>query len=134
MIGSDARQLRRGTSTAEVFVAIALLGTAMVGIGQFAVTTQQGLRQRELSTRLSAELLNARERIGAWPTEKITVERIEQLPFSAALAEQVDEPQWRASVESVSQPTSALRVTLRLHCTLQGQPAAPQALTFWVAR
>ena len=118
---------------AEVIVAIALLGTATVAIGRFAVMTKQGLRERELGTRLSNELLNARERIGSWPLEQITAERIEGLPFSKSLAEQVDDLKWRTFVESISEPVNALRVTLKLECLLHGQTAQPQALTFWVA-
>ncbi|MCA9157522.1 MAG: hypothetical protein KDA51_20340 [Planctomycetales bacterium] len=124
---------RYGTSMAEVIVAIALLGTATVAIGRFAVMTKQGLRERELGTRLSNELLNARERIGAWPLEQITAEHIEELPFSKSLAEQVDDLKWRTIVESISEPVNALRVTLKLECSLHGQTAHPQALTFWVA-
>lgn len=118
---------------AEVIVAIALLGTATVAVGRFAVMTKQGLREQELGARLSAELLNARQRIGSWPQEQLTAEHIEELPFSAALAEQVDDLKWRALVEPITEPASALRVTLRLECSLHGQTAQPQALTFWVA-
>lgn len=124
---------RYGTSMAEVIVAIALLGTATAAIGRFAVMTKQGLRERVLGTRLSNELLNARERIGSWPQEQITVEHIEQLPFSKSLAEQVDHLKWRTIVEPMTEPVNALRVTLKLECSLHGQTAQPQALTFWVA-
>ena len=130
----EFQRLRNGASLAEVLVAIALLGMATVAIGRFAVMTKQGLRQRELGTRLSTELLNARERIGSWPQEQLTVEQIGAIPFSAELAEQVDDLKWRAIVEAVEEPTRALRVTLKLECTLQGQSAQPQAITFWVAQ
>ncbi|MCC7337984.1 MAG: hypothetical protein IT422_23080 [Pirellulaceae bacterium] len=118
---------------AEVIVAIALLGTATVAIGRFAVTTKQGLRERELATRLSNELLNARERIGSWPQEQLAAEHIEAIPFSKSLTEQVDDLKWRAIVDPVAEPVSALRVTLKLECSLHGQTAQPQTLTFWVA-
>ncbi|MEO8268851.1 MAG: hypothetical protein ABI557_03965 [Aureliella sp.] len=133
MYQSEFPRKRYGSSIAEVIVAITLLGTATVAIGRFAVMTQQGLHQRELSTRLSAELLNARERIGSWPQEQISVEHIEGLPFSQTLTEQVDELKWRAIVEPISEPISALRVRLQLECALHGQTAQSQALTFWVA-
>lgn len=129
---------RCGTSIAEVIVAIALLGTATVGLGRFAGLTRQGLQQRELSTRLSAELLNARERIGSWPLDRVTVEQIEQIPFSAALSQDsaadLTQRRWRASVEPISEPLSALRVTLHLQYTLHGHLAEPQAITFWIVR
>lgn len=126
-------QKRYGTSMAEVIVAIALLGTATVAIGRFAVMTKQGLREREIGARVSNELLNARERIGSWPHEQLTAKRIEELPFSKTLAEQVDNLKWRAIVEPITDPVNARRVTLKLECSLHGQTAQPQALTFWVA-
>lgn len=130
----DFHRRCRGTSIAEVIVAIALLGTATAAIGRFAVMTKQGLHQRELGTRLSAELLNARERIGSWQPEQLTGQHIEELPFSAELVEQIDDLKWRAIVEPVEEPVRALRVTLKLECSLHGQTAQPQAITFWVAQ
>lgn len=123
----------RGTSIAELLVALAILATAMVGVGQFASNTGSGLSQRELSTRIGWELANAREQIGSWQPENINVQQIESLPFSESLNNNLDDLRWRAKVETLTEPARAIRVALTLHCTLHGQPAQPASLVFWVA-
>ena len=123
----------RGTSTAELLVAMAILATAMVGVGQFASNTGSGLSQRELSTRIGWELANAREQIGSWKPENINVQRIENLPLSESLKHILDDLRWRAKVETLTEPARAIRVALTLHCTLHGQSARPASLVFWVA-
>ncbi len=118
---------------AELIVAMAVLATAMVGVGQFASNTGRGLGQRELSSRIGWELANAREQIGSWKPENIAVERIESLPFSASLKNSLDDLRWQAQVESIVEPAHAIRVALTLHCTHHDQPAQPASLVFWVA-
>lgn len=125
-------RLQRGTSTVEVIVALAVLATAVVGIGRFASTTNRGLRERQLSSRIGWELTNAREQIGAWVPEMITPSRIENLPFSSGLSDQLQDLQWQAEVAPITAPADALQVILTLRCTFQGQTARPASLVFWV--
>lgn len=123
---------RWGTSVVELLVALALLGTVALGVGQLTVRTKEGLRNRELSSRLNWELKNARETIGAWPVSEITVEKIQQMPISLSLASQLEDLGWEASIEAISQPVDALQVTLTLRCRIDEQAARPVSLTFWV--
>jgi hypothetical protein len=118
---------------AELIVAMAVLATAMVGVGQFATNTGRGLSQRELSSRIGWELANAREQIGCWKPEDIAIDRIERLPFSESLKNSLDDLRWQAHVESIAEPAHAIRVALTLHCTHHDQPAQPASLVFWVA-
>ncbi len=135
-----ARRLRRlecayyfsGTTTVELIVAMVVLATAVVGVGRFASNTGQGLRARELSSRIGWELANAREQIGSWQPASIAVDKIESLSFSESLRENLDDLRWQAEVEAVSEPAHAIRVVLTLHCRLQDQPARPASLVFWV--
>ena len=129
--GSD---LRRATTIMEPLVATAILTTAMIGVGRFRASTAQGLHDQELNARMSWELVNVRERIGAWPLEEITVQRIESLPFSSALTNQLEELRWRATVAPIDDPIAGLQVTLRLQCKLYEQTVQPKQLTFWVAK
>ncbi len=123
---------RLGTSTVELLVALALLATATIGVGQLASRTKAGLRNRELSSRLNWELTNARETIGTWPLSEITVEKIEQIPISQSLRSRLTDLRWEANVESIQQPAEALQVKLSLHCVIEEQSAQPVALTFWI--
>ncbi len=118
---------------AEMIVAMAVLATAMIGVGRFASNTGRGLSQRELSSRIAWELANAREQIGSWKAEDIAVDRIENLPFSTSLENRLDDLRWQAQVETITAPAKAIRVALTLHCTLHAQPARPASLVFWVA-
>lgn len=124
---------RAGVSTVEILVATALLATAITGIGRLAHATQQGLHDRELATRLHWEIGNAREQIGSWGVEGITVARIEALPFSPALTKQLDGLRWHADVQSISEPATALQVSLAIQCLVNSQAAQPAKLTFWIA-
>ncbi len=126
--------VRRATTIMETLVATAILTTAMIGVGRFRSSTTQGLHDQELNARLSWELSNARERIGAWPVEEITTEHIESLPFSVALKDLIEEPAWRASVAPIDDPIEGLQVTLKLQCKLYEQTVQPKQLTFWVAK
>lgn len=124
---------RAGVSTVEILVATALLATAITGIGRLAHSTQQGLRDRELAARLHWEIGNAREQIGTWAADEITVARMEALPFSPALSKQLEGLRWQAKVHSISEPATALQVTLAIQCLVDSQAAQPAQLTFWVA-
>ncbi len=125
--------LRKAATTMEMLVAISLLAFAVTGMGQFVRQVNSGLRDRELSARIGWELLNARERIGTWPKERLTVEQIQKLPVSAALAESLEEAQFTASIVTIATPIRATQITLALECKVLGQPAQPAVLTFWVA-
>lgn len=125
-------RFQRGTSTVEVIVALAVLATAVVGVGRFAATTNRGLRERQLSSRIGWELTNAREQIGAWDPESVTPSRIESLPFSSGLTDELHDLQWQAEVAPLSAPAQALQVSLTLQCTFQGQTARPASLVFWL--
>lgn len=123
---------RRAASTAEVLIAIALLVVATSLVGGFVSQVSDGLRDRETSSRLEWELLNAREVIGSWSADEITAERIAELPISAALADRVKNAKLRAIVAQIDKPARAMQVTLGIRCEWQDQLIEPSTLTFWV--
>ena len=116
----------------EVLVAIALLAVATTLVGGFVHQVQAGLRDRELSTRCDWELLNARERIGSWRTEQITLEQIRQIPVSDSLTSLVENAHLTASIQDIEKPLPAKQITLAIECDLKGQTVQPSILTFWV--
>lgn len=118
----------------ELLVAIAIMGFAVVAMGQFTSHVNRGLRDRELSARIDWELQNARERIGALAPESITAEQIAKLPVSASLANWLHEPKFITRIEQMETPVKAIQVTLALECGLNGQTAQPAVITFWVRR
>lgn len=123
---------RNAVTIIEMLVATSLLVFAVSALGQFVSHINSGLRDRELSARIGWELLSARERIGTWPIERVTVEQIEQLPISAALANRLDEAKFTANVVQLDAPLNATQVALALECNFGGQKAQPSVLTFWV--
>ena len=123
---------RRAASTAEVLIAIALLVVATTLVGGFVSQVSDGLRDRETSSRLEWELLNALEVIGSWSADEITAERIAELPISAALADRVKNAKLSAIVAQIDKPARAMQVTLGIRCEWQDQLIEPSTLTFWV--
>jgi hypothetical protein len=116
----------------EVLVAISLLAAATTLVGGFTHQVRSGLRNRELSTRCDWELMNARERIGSWPAEKINLEQIQQLPLSDSLATRANNVYLTAAIRRVEKPLPAMQVTLAIECDVNGQTVQPSNLTFWV--
>jgi hypothetical protein len=125
---------RTAATTVEMLVAISLLVFAVTAMGRFVVQVNHGLRDRELSARIDLELMNARERIGSWPIERITSSEIGQLRVSEPLANGLADARFVAAVAEIDQPVRATQVTLALQCTLNSQLAQPAVLTFWVTR
>ena len=122
-----------GTSTLEVVIAFSLLVVAVTFVGRFVSQVRVGLKDRELSARTEWELRNARERIGSWPVEQITRERIEQLPLSKSLSDRFESAGFVAQVQHIDQPIVAEQVTLAIAGTRDGQKIEPAVVTFWVS-
>ena len=123
---------RKAISVTETVVAVLVLGVACGVVMRFAVQIKQGLQQRELSSRLTWELINAREQIGSWSANEITESRIAELQLSEDLTKQVSNLRWDVEVSKVDSPAPAKRVDLSLRCQLRGQEIKPTQLTFWV--
>ncbi|MCR9291220.1 MAG: hypothetical protein NXI32_00790 [bacterium] len=129
---SRRRSPRLAASVAETVVATALLAIAMSGVGRFAYHLKEGLRNREIGSRIELEMLNLREEVGSWEIADINPQRVEEFPISTGLQAIVEEPHWEAQVVRVSKPAEAVQVTLRLKCRIQGQAASPAERTFWI--
>ena len=128
----SAASLRIATSTMEVVVAIALLAAATTMVGGFVHQVKAGLRDRELSTRCDWELMNARERIGSWPVEQITLQQIQQIPLSESLTAHIANAHLSASIQKIERPQSATQITIAIEGELNEQTIQPSVLTFWV--
>jgi hypothetical protein len=132
MTHSRKHRSRHAASVAEVVVATAILTIAMTGVGRFAYNIKQGLRTRELSSRMDLEINNLREEVGSWKVEDISSQRIEAIPISDNLQTYLEQPRWEAQVVTLSKPVEAVQVTLSLHCQIEGQRAKPATRTFWI--
>lgn len=125
---------RRATTSLETVVAIALLGVAVSALGNMLGRIQHGLNDRELATRVSWEIDNARERIGSWAVDQITPDRIEELPISEALQDRVENLKWQSEVTPITDPIQGVRVRIDLTFDYRGQAVAPNGRTFWVSK
>ncbi len=123
---------RRAISVTETVVAVLVLGVASGLVLRFAVQIKGGLQQRELSSRLTCELLNAREQIGSWSAKEVTESRIAELPISEDLSKRVSDLRWEAELREIDSPVDAKQVDLSLCCRYGGQVIKPRQLTFWV--
>jgi len=116
----------------EVLVAIALLAAATTMVGGFVHQVKAGLRDRELSTRCDWELMNARERIGSWRVEQITLQKIQQISIAESLIAHIANAHLSAAIQKIEKPQPAIQITLAIECELDGQTIQPSVLTFWV--
>jgi hypothetical protein len=137
MSANSTRALRKAFSTLELIVALALLTSVVASVGKYASYVQRGIRDRQLAQQLHWELVNTRELIASWKIAEVTKQRIESLPISAQLVEQLTQASWLATVEPESAvaafSSDVLAVTLQFRANLRDQAIRPLELKFWVA-
>ncbi|MEM8734499.1 MAG: hypothetical protein AAGG44_09775 [Planctomycetota bacterium] len=126
------RPLRLGVTTTEALISAIILAITVSMLSSFAVTTRQGLEDRELSARIDWELVNLRERIGTWEPGQITVAAIEAIPVSKVLGERFEESRFTADIKDIGTPIASKQITLAIECKRKGQQIRPAELTFWV--
>lgn len=124
---------RSGIAILEMLTAVLLLSIAAVGYSRFVVSMNSGLKNLELSSRLSWEIANAREKIRGWSDEKLTEQEIEQLPISEYLTEEIEQLRWQVTIQTVAKPTPTKEIDLQLVGVYQGQRSELQRLVFWVS-
>lgn len=142
MKSNRTTQYRKGFSTIETLVALALLGMLMLLVGKFATHVRGGLEQRRLAKVLQWELENGREIVGSWPVDQISQERIAHLPFSALVQSELDDLEWYSEVRAAplelpnhqtnDMSVPALQIRLGLRGTYQEQQLRSNELSFWV--
>ena len=125
-----------GHTVAECLVAIAMLLPIAILVGKIGLQTERSSRDSVLASHALRDLNNAREQIGAWAYEDVSVARIQSISMPENLAFEASSRKWLTSVEDVSEPISAKRISL----SLQWMPARSEfptevgPITFWVPR
>lgn len=123
---------RYGLTTVEVVVAILLLGVAAAGVGRCSALFRQSYRALDLGERMHIEMINARETIASWNSDKLRVAQIIDLPISPAIQSRMPDARWEAEIVELNSPIAAKQVRIALVGTYAGQAARPSELTFWI--
>jgi len=131
-------QKKRGVSITELIVAVALLSIITAVVGHFVAYMNHAIETHELHRLMRWELDNAREQIGSWQPDEITVERISALPFTAAVREKLQNPAWLseiqvANIQGLDRPPAFLSVRIAITADYREQSIRPIELFFWVA-
>ena len=125
-----------GHTVAECLVAFAMLVPIAVIIGRIGLHTEHASRASLLASQSVCDLVNAREVIGSWGFEEVTLEKIESISFPENPEFRAGSREWRASVDEVTEPVQAKRVCLSLQWT-HGQSESMSVvgpIVFWVPK
>ena len=125
-----------GHTVAECLVAIAMLLPIAILVSKIGLQTERSSRESVLASHALRDLINAREQIGSWPYENVSVARIQSISIPENLAFEASSREWLVSVEEVSEPISAKTISLSMQWTpVRSEfPTEVGPITFWVSK
>lgn len=125
-----------GHTVAECIMAFAILLPVAALVSKIGLQTQQSLRDSLLTAQAKSDLVNAREVIGTWEFDDVTVANVQSLPHAEISEVTESQREWLAVIEEVQEPIAAKRVSLSLLWTPPRSTAANEVgpLTFWVVK
>jgi hypothetical protein len=128
------RKPSHGHTIAECMVAFAILVPVAVLVSKIGLQARQSIRASMLAAYAKMDLTNAREKIGAWNFDEVTLANIQSLPHAEYPDAQDSGQEWLAVVEEIQEPIPSKRVSLSLRWTPQRSPEPNEfgPLTFWV--
>lgn len=105
-------------------------------VSKIGLQTERSSRDSVLASHTLRDLNNAREQIGAWAYEDVSVARIQSISIPENLAFEASSRKWLVDVEIVSEPLSSKRISLSLQWTPVGSefPTEVGPITFWVPK
>ena len=125
-----------GHTVAECLVAFAMLVPIAVIIGRIGLHAEQSNRASLIASHLLCDLINARESIGSWEFDDVSISKIESMSFLENSESRPDSRIWQATVDEVIEPIPAKRVYLSLKWT-HGQSdswSEVGPIIFWVPK
>ncbi len=137
------KRSRPGMTLLECMVAMILLSSAFAIVLRFQSKTLVVHLEQCTQAKIFQAIVSARERIGAWNLEEITVESIQSMPMNEELLVDNEQPRWVASVVDVEEPIQGKKVTIGIQFNrqtpvvtqappVQSPLAAIHKLEFWV--
>ncbi len=125
-----------GHTIAECILAFAILLPLAALVSKIGLQAKQSLQESVLTAHVNRDLINAREEIGAWRFDDVTVANIQSLPHNEAPDAQDGPREWLTIVEEVQVPVPAKRVNLSLLWRPPRSSSSHEVgpLTFWVRK
>ncbi len=125
-----------GHSVAECLVAIAMLMPIAILVSKIGLQTERSSRETVLAANALRDLVNAREQVGSWAYEDVSLASVQSITIPENPAFDASRREWLVSVEEVNEPISAKRVSMSLQWTpVRSEfPTEIGPITFWVPK
>ena len=129
-------RVRFGYTIGECLVAIAMLLPIATLVTKIGIQTENLSRESNRVQVAHRELINARESIGTWDFDSISLSNIEAIPIPDHNAFQEFARSWKAVVVDETEPMIMKRVTLSLQFAQANSDNVSEVgpLTFWVPK
>lgn len=125
-----------GQTVAECLIAFAILLPVATLVTKLNLQAEKSSRDSVHASHSMRELVNARELIGTWDFDEITVENIQSIPLRENPVFENNSHEWSVTIEELTLPIPSKRVGLSLKRTAARSefPVEVGPLTFWVPK
>lgn len=125
-----------GHTIAECLVAISMLMPIAILVSKIGLQTERSSRETVLAADALRDLVNAREQVGAWAYDDISLTSIPSIAIPENPAFVASGRKWLVNIEEVNEPISAKRVSMSLQWTPVHSefPTQVGPITFWVPK
>ena len=125
-----------GHTVAECLVAIVMLVPIAILVSKIGLQTERSSRETVLAANALRDLVNAREQVGSWEYEDVSLASIQSINIPENPAFEDSRREWLVGIEEVNEPISAKRVSMSLQWTpVRSEfPMEIGPITFWVPK
>ena len=125
-----------GHTVAECLVAIAMLVPIGILVSKIGLQTERSSRETVLAADALRDLINAREQVGSWAYEDVSIASIQSITIPENQAFDDSRREWLVNIEEVNEPIFAKRVSMSLQWTpVRSEfPTEIGPITFWVPK
>ena len=105
-------------------------------VSKIGLQTERSSRETVLAADALRDLINAREQVGSWAYEDVSLASIQSIAIPENPAFDDSRREWLVSIEEVNEPISAKRVSMSLQWTpVRSEfPTEIGPITFWVPK
>ena len=125
-----------GHTVTECLVAIAMLVPIAILVSKIGLQTERSSRETVLAADALRDLINAREQVGSWAYEDVSIASIQSITIPENQAFDDSRREWLVNIEEVNEPIFAKRVSMSLQWTpVRSEfPTEIGPITFWVPK
>jgi len=126
----------RGQTVAECLIAFAILLPISVLVTKLNLQAEKSFRDSVHASHSMRDLVNAREMIGTWNFDDVTLDKIRTIPIRENPVFADNSHVWIGTIEDVTLPIPSKRVSLSLkrNAVRSEFPVEVGPLIFWIAK